>query len=407
MKKRILFFLIFSLAINFFSQEKERLKSQPSKFLSKSYYSINFGAIFYPFTNDNLIAGYKTESFSRNFFSGRMLLGHKITPSLGIQFGTMRPAAWFKYDNINNIGYDRSVWINVWSLSLKKNFSLNNKFSLYAEAGIANVTRIGFKINDIPVYPSAHFGSIIYGFGTNYKLSDKWRLSLNATFVPEAKKYNQPAISQISAGFEYHIQSLPEELALAYSENKKYFFPNNILQISYGTSKIGFGLNEFFSANLKVGNFESFGLPVFWLGEVKAKNTFSVTYQRLLYRSERIFSLDWGVNVTAFNTEVSNDYIYAFSIFPTLRFYLLRKPGFDFYTNYSILGPTYLTKSNIDGSITGPKATFIDTMGFGVFFGKKRKYNFELKIMHYSNGNIFTENAGVAVPIQFTLGKTF
>jgi hypothetical protein len=46
-------------------------------------------------------------------------------------------------------------------------------------------------------------------------------------------------------------------------------------------------------------------------------------------------------------------------------------------------------------------------MGLGVFFGEKRSYNAELRIMHYSNGNIFTENSGVAVPVQFTFGKTF
>ncbi|WP_438989283.1 hypothetical protein [Polaribacter sp.] len=28
-------------------------------------------------------------------------------------------------------------------------------------------------------------------------------------------------------------------------------------------------------------------------------------------------------------------------------------------------------------------------------------------MIHYSNGNIFPQNSGVAVPIQFTLGKTF
>jgi len=46
-------------------------------------------------------------------------------------------------------------------------------------------------------------------------------------------------------------------------------------------------------------------------------------------------------------------------------------------------------------------------MGLGVFFGKKRAYNLELRIMHYSNGNIFPQNSGVAIPIQFTFGKTF
>ncbi len=159
--------------------------------------------------------------------------------------------------------------------------------------------------------------------------------------------------------------------------------------------------------NVKIGNFESFGIPIFWLGEVKAAHSFSITYQRLAFRTQKLFSLDWGVSVTAFQTEALKENVFAFSIFPTLRFYLLRRKGYDFYTNYSVIGPTILSKSNIDNLKTGPKATFQDTMGFGVFFGEKRKYNFELRIIHYSNGTIFPENSGVAIPIQFTLGKTF
>jgi hypothetical protein len=159
--------------------------------------------------------------------------------------------------------------------------------------------------------------------------------------------------------------------------------------------------------SLKVGDFESFGIPVFWVGQVKAQHAFSLTYQRLIFRSEKIFSLDWGASVTAFQSQVTNENVFAFSIFPVVRFYLLRKKGFDFYTNYSLIGPTYISESDIDGFESGPKITYQDTMGFGIFFGEKRKYNFELRIMHYSNGNIFTRNDGVAIPLQFTLGKTF
>ena len=90
-----------------------------------------------------------------------------------------------------------------------------------------------------------------------------------------------------------------------------------------------------------------------------------------------------------------------------MRFYLLRRKGFDMYTNYSLIGPTLLTKGNLGNLNTGPKITYQDTLGVGVFFGEKRTYNAELRIMHYSNGNIFPQNSGVAVPIQFTLGKTF
>ena len=405
--KKVFFFFALLFSFNFFSQEEKKPKTQPSEFLSNFYYSINFGGIFYPFSNDNLIDGYSTETFSRNYFSGKIGFGYKIKENLALQFGVIRPAAWFKYNNINNIGYERSVWINAWYLSLKKNINLDKKLSVFGEIGIANVTRVGFSINDRIIYPDAHFGSMLYGFGLNYKLNERWRLSLNGTFIPESKKDNQPSITQTSFGFEYHIQKIDDTLALAYENDTRYFFPDNILQVSYGNSEIGFGANKFFSMNIKVGDFESFGIPVFWLGEVRARHSFSITYQRLAFRTQKLFSLDWGISGTVFQTEAQKETVFAFSIFPTLRFYLLRKKGFDMYTNYSVIGPTFLTKSNIDALVTGPKTTFQDTMGLGVFFGEKRTYNFELRIIHYSNGNIFTENSGVAIPIQFTLGKTF
>ncbi|RCS27860.1 acyloxyacyl hydrolase [Polaribacter sp. WD7] len=407
MKNKILLVIII-FSINSYSQKEKLPNTQLSDFLSKSYYSVNLGGIFYPFSNDNLKKEFATETFSKNAFSGRIIfLGYKIKPNLAIQFGVIRPASWFKYDNINNIGYDRSVWINAWSLSLKKNLYLSNKLSFYVEAGPVNVSRIGFEINNEEIYSSTRFFSLLYGVGLNYKFSKKWRLALNSTFIPKSDKENQPAISQFSLGFEYHLQKKSDDEAIEIAKKQEHYFPKSILQIGYGTNKIGYGVNRFLSMNTTIGNFESFGIPVFWLGKLKTTNSFSVTYQKTAYRSKKHFSLDWGVSATAFQTEASNDAIYAFSIFPVLRFYLLRKKNFDMYTNYSIIGPTYLTKSNIDGINTGPKITYQDKIGLGFFLGKQRKYNFEMRIMHYSNGNIFTNNAGIAVPIQFTFGKTF
>ena len=404
MKKCIFWSILFFTLIQF-GQEDKKSKTKFTNFLAKSYYSINFGGIFYPFSNDNLQPGYATETFSRNWFSGRFLLGYKITDNLSAQFGTMRPASWFKYDNVNNVGYENSVWINAWSLSLKNDFNINSKTSVYAEAGVANLTRIGFSIDDKVVYEDGHYASLIYSFGVQYWLSNKWRLTASGTFLPKSDKYNQPSISQANLGFEYHLQQVDDKTAEEYATNK-YFFPNNILQVSYGNGGIGFGMNEFFSMNMQLGNFESFGIPVFWLGDVKAQHALSITYQRLIYRSEKIFSLDWGASATYFQSR-GGENVFAFSIFPVLRFYLLRRNSFDFYTNYSIIGPTYITQSSIDNFDTGTNVTYQDTMGFGVFFGKDRKYNFEMRIMHYSNGNIFVNNSGVAVPIQFTFGKTF
>ena len=190
MKRITLLFFLLLFANTFYSQDVSSAKAQASTFLSKSYYSINFGGIFYPFSNKNLLDGYKTDTFSRNYFSGRLLLGYKIRPNLAIQFGTLRPAAWFKYNNVNDIGYFRSVWINAWSLSVKKNIYLTKKVAIYGEVGIANVTRIGFSINEDVIYKGAHFASNLYRFGFNYVLNKKWRLNLNDPFLPKSAKEN-------------------------------------------------------------------------------------------------------------------------------------------------------------------------------------------------------------------------
>ena len=386
--------------------KKEKYLTEFTPFLSKTYYSINFGSIFYPFSNQHLKEGFSTETFSKNRFSGRLLLGYKFAPNFSAQFGVMRPASWFKYDNVNNIGYERSVWINAWSLTLKKNFSIATNWSLYGEVGYANVTRVGFDINYEQIYDDAHFGSLIYGAGLHYNLNKKWKLSLNTVYIPESKVYNQPQISQASVGFEYHMVQYPKDSIKAFASNK-HFFPKSMVQVSYGNGNIGYGTNKFFSAQIKVGDFESFGVPIFWVGEAKTAHAFSVTYQKTAYRTKKVFSLDWGLSITAFQTEITKQNVLAFSVFPVLRFYVLRKKGFDMYTDYSIIGPTFLTKDNIGGFETGPQWTYQDKMGLGIFFGKERKYNAELRIMHYSNGNIFTQNGGVAIPLQFTLGRTF
>ena len=78
----------------------------------------------------------------------------------------------------------------------------------------------------------------------------------------------------------------------------------------------------------------------------------------------------------------------------------------DFYTNYSVIVPTYISKSTIDGIKTGTEFTYQDFIGIWAFFGSSKQYNLDVKIMHYSNGNIFTQNAGVAIPLVFSFGYT-
>lgn len=405
MPKRILIVLFFFSFLKISSQEKKESLTRFSSFLSKTYYNFNFGAISYKYSDANLKPGFVSENIKKNRFSGRILLGYKIKEDLAIQYGVMRPASWLEYENINGIGYSRSVWFNLWSLSFKKSVELNKDFSFYTELGIGNLARVGFEINNDIIYKDAQYATLVTGLGFSYRLNKNWNFLVNGTYIPKSKKNNQPAVFQSSIGMLYNLKNKPREITDKYDKVAKYFFPKRTIQVGYGSNNFGFFANEFFSMSAKIGKTENIGVPVFWLGEVKAKQSFMITYQQTAFHTEKLFSLDWGVSISGFQT-LNNISVYAVSIFPMLRFFIYRNSFFDSYINYSIIGPTILSKKNIDGFKTGPKITYQDFMGLGAYFGKKRNYNIELRIVHYSNGNIFPENDGVDIPLMITIGKS-
>lgn len=401
----LLFFLSF---INIQSQDNPSpAPNQLTPFLERTYYSINLGAVFYPFSGANLNDGYYAESRKKNVFSGRFLLGYNLNRNLDVQFGVMRPASWYQYLNVNGEVNKKSVWINLWSLSLKRSFRIKERFRLYGEFGFGNLTRVGFTLDSQEVYPDAHYLSFVTGMGLQYNLNHKWDLLLNALYIPKSVKQNQPYIFQSTVGMQYNLsQDAIEETSPKANEDYQYFFPRRLLQLGYGTSKIGFFANEFFSLNANIGKLENVGIPIFWNGDVQAAETISLTYMQTAYHGRKLFSLDWGASVTSIRTVDLRTHVMAFSLFPVLRFYVMRNKHLDLYLDYSVIGPTYLTRRDIDGINTGPNFTYQDFMGFGFFFGKNRSLNFDMRIMHYSNGNIFNNNAGVAIPIVFSIGKT-
>ena len=59
------------------------------------------------------------------------------------------------------------------------------------------------------------------------------------------------------------------------------------------------------------------------------------------------------------------------------------------------------------GRDLGSRFTFQDFMGAGVLVGGARTIALGVKVNHYSNGNVFPENAGVMVPVTFTAGWAF
>jgi hypothetical protein len=94
-------------------------------------------------------------------------------------------------------------------------------------------------------------------------------------------------------------------------------------------------------------------------------------------------------------------------VFPVLRFTAVRSGFVDVYFEYSVAGPTYISRLMLDAEETGRHFTFQDMMGIGFLVGEKRKINTSVKITHYSNGNLFIQNCGVMVPLTFSIGYNF
>ena len=388
-------FLLCAVGVN--AQEPH---AQLSPFLSRVYFNFNFGFLHSPFTNAHLNNGYVAETAKTPPVSGRLLLGYEFTRKWAFQFGVMRPVNWTYYQNVNGDHLKHSTWVNVWSWSLRRNFSLTSQLSLFAEAGVANIARHGFLVEGNTANNDArYFGSIFSG-GLQYQLGPRWDAMLNLVHLPASTKENQPSTTQLSVGATLHFNQLPATVVEAYSQSP-FVFPNNLIQIGYTHHDIGFGANDFFSLN------GSIGIPIFWRGDAEIAQALAITYQRNAFHTAKRFSLDWGMSLYGLKTARNDTSLFAISIFPVLKFWVLRSGPADVYLHYSILGPAYISRANIENVQTGPRVTFQDFLGVGLLLGKERRYNLDLRITHYSNGNIFPDNEGVAVPLMLSFGRAF
>jgi hypothetical protein len=171
-----------------------------------------------------------------------------------------------------------------------------------------------------------------------------------------------------------------------------------MIQAGYTTNALGYGVNNFVSKG---------AIPVFWSGAAQVEKGFSLNYQRNIFHTRKVFSLDWGAGVSYWQSRKNKEKFYTISLYPVFRFTVLRLKSADFYFNYSFGGPAFISKRIIEGMNTGEKFTFQDFMSIGFFTGKKRNLNAEVRIAHYSNGNIFPQNNGVMIPLTLSLGYSF
>ncbi|MBL7730964.1 MAG: acyloxyacyl hydrolase [Chitinophagaceae bacterium] len=363
--------------------------------LANSYYGVNIGYIHYPFSTATMQPGNTVEKITIPPVAVRLVLyGRQFNKYLSAQITYMRPVDWVKYHNVNGDQKPHSVWMNVAGMTVTGALPVNKKLSFTGEAGFAIITRKGFEVNGIPVVTNAVMTQWLTGAGIKYQLRDKWDLHAGAVWSPEVKKERQPSSLFISAGFNYYMRPLSKEKTESVRKSG-YHFPRQLLQVSYTTNALGYGVNNAVSKG---------PVPIFWGGEAHLRQGVSINYQRNIFHTSKVFAFDWGATAGWWKTRQNGDAFYTLSLYPVLKFTALRSKTCDLFFEYSVAGPTFISKTLLDGKNTGRKFTFQDFMGAGIVAGKQKNLNAGIRIAHFSNGNIYPNNDGVKVPLTFSLG---
>ncbi len=398
-----IFFLVFLSCCNSYGQPDsskqnyERIQYPPG--LMNSHFGVSIGYIHYAFSAKQLEPGFSVGSVAIPPVGVRVnLLGHRFNKYLSANIHYMRPVDWVKYKNINGDNREHSVWMNAVGITLRSQLPLGYKFFLYGEAGLGIITRKGFKINNVWAVKDADYISGFFEGGLSYRLNKKWDLLASLAYSPSHKKDEQPATYFYSFGFNYNMRTLPVK-KLEANRKAGYKFPHNTIQVGIATNGLGYGVNDF--------AYKKSPVPFFWGGEAEIKNGIAIHYHRNIFHAKKVFSFDWGISASFWKSRLQQDDFFTLSAFPVLRFNIIHSKLADHYFYYSVAGPTYISKKIIDGNNTGRHFTFQDLLGIGSFIGKKRNINAEIRIGHYSNGNIFPYNDGVKVPLTFCAGYSF
>jgi opacity protein-like surface antigen len=373
-------------------------RAQYPRFLANSYIGLNVGYIDYSFSASQLTPGFNAQSIRVPHLAARVFLfGHEFNKYFSGQVTYLRPVAWVRYENVNSDRSSHSVWMDVAGLTMRSRLPLTEKVSVYGEGGLGLITRKGFDSGGVAAVKDAEYAAPLLGGGVAYNLNSNWSVNTGITFSPEHHSDAQPATSFLSMGFHYTMRPLPPE-QVEKNVDASIQFPKNIVQLGYITNRLGYGVNDFVSRG---------AVPVFWSADVQSANGVSLNYQHNAFHTRSVFSLDWGIGISSLKSDKNAEPFVAASFYPLLRFTLLRTTPADLYFDYSLAGPTLISRTSIDGKDTGRHFTFQDFMGVGLFTDHRRRVNAEIRIAHYSNGNLFPRNPGVTVPIGFNLGYTF
>ena len=380
-----------------FAQSPDDARTQYPRALQNSFITINVGAIDQPFSQQQLQPAFHAQSIEVPRVDVRVvLLGHEFNRFLSAQASYMRPLNYVTYRSVTPGDVDaHHVRVNFGAVTLKARMPLRDRWSAYGEGGLGFTSRTGFGIGNALAVTDAHYTSLLVGGGVEYQLSPSWDLTAGLTLSPGKVSVNQPRTLYSSGGIRYTMRPLPPDVVEA-NRVAGFIFPRRVAYVEY-SSGTGYSVNDFVSRKV----------PIFWGGHAKVDFGIAPHYERNVFHTRKVFALDVGASAGFYKTRQNDERFFTLSAYPLFRFIFLRARRADMYFAYSLAGPTYISKIVLDGLDTGRHFTFQDFMGIGWFIGGERNLNIGVKINHYSNGNIFTQNAGVKIPLTFSVGYAF
>jgi Lipid A 3-O-deacylase (PagL) len=383
--------------VSAFAQQADDTRTQYPALLQNAYITINAGSIDQPFSQAQLLPGFRAASIDVPRVDVRVVLfGRELNRFLSAQASYMRPLNYVRYTGVRAGDADaHHVRVNFGAVTLKARAPLRGRLSAYGEGGLGFTSRTGFSLGEVPVVADAHYASALVGGGLEYRLDAAWDLTAGVTLSPGRAAVSQPRTVFSSGGVRYTMRPLPADRVAA-NRDAGFIFPRQVAQVEY-SSGTGYAVNDFVSRKL----------PIFWGGHAKVDFGIAPHYERNVFHTRKVFALDAGASAGFYQTRQNGDRFFTLSVYPLFRFTFLRTRLADMYFAYSLAGPTYISKIVLDGLDTGRHFTFQDFMGIGWFAGRSRRLNAGVKINHYSNGNIFTQNAGVKIPLTFSIGYAF
>ena len=371
--------------------------AQLPRILSSAYVGASVGYLNTPFKNSNLLPGYTAARVNTPHAALRAIVGDQVYKHLALQITLMRPLYWVKYENINGSSGHHSVWLSVFGFTAKPSFNITPKLSLFGEGGLALTSRHGFKINNAPVMGDLNQANVLLGGGIEYRFKPHWGANIGTMYVPGSKNTQQAHVSYTYLGINYYLHPLSKATVDNSAKNND-LFPQNYIYGSLANSALGYGPLSVVSAKK---------FPVFFRGAVRTKQGYGLGYERMVFHTEKRFSLNVGGSAYYWQTKINKTNFITVSIYPELRFWLLNRSNFAWYFNYEIAGPTYISSSKLDNQSIGKNFIFQDYIGTGFSFGPERRMNLGIKMIHYSNGNMFPQNPGVETPLTIDFGYSF